>query len=256
MPDFPAIVIGVITYARPTEIRATITALTQRIHYAGPVTLIVSDDSSPGAYCRDLEYWWSQTFPRHPWQFRTISTARNSGWGKATNGLLREAFDNEKADAIFQIEDDYIAHADINLSAGVALLQQEPTLGMVRYRATAGTPMLYYQRETDISAYCPEYHEYLGYTQGRMTWLELLPNSPTLWLYSNGAHLKKRDFHDLYGMYPEGLKLGQTEEAMAHLCKDTMLVHPIAPKIGIQPEFVYMRWDHVGVSYQHTEHDK
>lgn len=253
---WPKIAIGVITFSRPNEIRATIAALIQQVRYAGEVVLIVSDDSTPGPYLRDLEYWYTQAYPRGAWRLKTMSTPRNSGWGKATNGLLHEAFEIEAAKFLLQIEDDYIAHAPVDLNVGVALMEQEPTLGMLRYRATAGAPMHYTQHETDISRWCPDYREYWGYTQAKVTWLELLSTSETLWIYSNGVHLKRREFHGVYGLYPEGMKLGMTEESYAHTVLDMMRCHPNTPKIGIQPEFVLMKWDHVGVSYQGTEYDK
>lgn len=256
MPNFPRLAIGVITFNRPNEIRATIAALVQQVRYAGEVVVIVSDDSTPGPYRRDLEYWWQETYPRHPWQFKTMSTAKNGGWGRATNGLLREVFEVERVNYLLQIEDDYIAHTPIDLNVGVAVMEQEPALGMLRYRATAGAPMHYAQRETDIHRWCPEYREYWGYTQAKVTWLELLSTSETLWLYSNGVHLKRPEFHGVYGLYPEGLKLGMTEEQFAHNVLDIMRAHPHTPKIGIQPEFVLMKFDHVGVSYQGTEYDK
>ena len=35
----------------------------------------------------------------------------------------------------------------------------------------------------------------------------------------HGPHLKHRRFHDYFGLYPEGMKLGETEEAFCHQCK-------------------------------------
>ena len=255
MVDWPKIAIGVITFSRPSEIRQTLAALANQLTYAGEMVLIISDDCTPGRYLRELEAWWAENYPGH-WRMKTLSTARNCGWGCATNGLLKYAFEVEHAKFIFQLEDDYIAHAPINLNTGVAIMEQEPSLGMLRYRATAGTPMLYAQRETDISRWCPDYREYWGYTLGKVTWLELLPHSPTLWLYSNGVHLKRPEFHGVYGLYPEGLKLGETEEQMAHNVVDIMRSHPDTPKIGVQPPYIYMVWDHIGVSFQGTEFDK
>ena len=256
MPNFPPVTIGVITYKRPDEIRTTLNALVAHLSYDGPLRIMISDDSSGGTYLKDLIDWW--THKGHGtltgWHFETISTKENAGWGRNANHLLNLGF--EDCPYLFMMEDDYVLKRPLDLSAGVTLMQHEPTLGMLRYRATAGMPVLYYQRETNISDQYPNYQEYFGYTRGRVTWLELLSNSPSLWLYSNGPHLKNRDFHGVYGRYPVGEKLGITEEKFAHIVKDTMMSHPATPKIGVLPEWIYMHWDHIGKSYQHTEFDK
>lgn len=252
----PPVTIGVITYKRPDEIRVTINALCNQLTYDGPLRILVSDDASGGGYLRDLKEWWEHKgfTLLHGWHFEAISTPKNGGWGRNANHLLDVAFAD--CPLLFMMEDDYVLKRPLDLSAGVALMQQEPVLGMLRYRSTAGMPVLYYQRETDIAAYYPDYREYQGYTLGKVTWLELMANSPSLWLYSNGPHLKSREFHGVYGRYPEGMKLGTTEESFAHIVKDMMMTHPATPKIAVLPEWVYMHWDHIGVSYQHTEHDK
>lgn len=254
MPDYPPVVLGVITFDRPDTIRATLSALAHHLTYSGPLTVVIADDCTPGRYLRDLAQWWEAQ--GYPWPLKTLSTPRNGGWGWNANHLLEYTFGTQRAGYLFMQEDDYVLSHPLDLDAGVALMETAPQLGMLRYRATAGTPMLYHQREADISAWKPDYREYLGYTLGRVTWLELLPQSPTLWLYSNGPHLKRASFHDVYGLYPERLKLGATEEAYAHIVKDKMLTHPNTPRIGVLPAWVYMFWDHIGVSYQHTERDR
>lgn len=135
-------------------------------------------------------------------------------------------------------------------------MQATPEIGMVRYRATAGVPLMYQQQESIINKWLPDYREHLGYTLGRVTWLELLPQSPTLWLYSHGPHLKQFDFHVTYGLYPEGLKLGVTEEAYAHVVKNMLVNHPSSPKIAVLPEWIHMHFDHIGVSYQGGAFDR
>lgn len=258
MTTWPHVAIGVITYSRPREIRLTLSALAQHVRYPGRVTVVIADDCTPGSYLIDLHQWWMQSSSPNvlDWGFRPISTERNGGWGRNANHLLKYVFDEIKASYLFFIEDDYVLTRPLDLASGIALMQQEPGLGMLRYRATAGTPVRYQQHETDIRGWLPDYREYRAYVNGKLTWLELLPGSPTLWLYSNGPHLKSRVFHEIYGAYPEGLKLGETEEYFAHMVKEKINSHPNTPKIGVLPEWIYMHFDHVGVSFQHTELDR
>lgn len=254
MPDFPLVAIGIITFNRPDEIRETLYSLTQYITYTGDVTVVIADDCTPGRYLRDLEAWWRVY--GNGWRLKTLPTPRNGGWGVNANNLIRYAFETERAAYLYQQEDDYVLRRPLDLSAGVALMQTAPQVGMLRYRATAGAPMVYHQQESDVRAWLPNYREYLGYTLGHMTWLELKPQSQSLWLYSNGPHLKRAEFHGVYGLYPEGLKLGATEEAYAHTVKDMMQMHPAVPGIAVLPEWIYMHFDHIGVSFQHGEFDK
>lgn len=254
MPDFPPVAIGIITFNRPDEIRQTLLSLANYLFYSGPVTVVIADDCTPGRYLRDLEIWWAQH--GKGWHLKTLPTSRNGGWGRNANNLIRYAFEIGKVTYLYQQEDDYVLRHPLDLDVGVALMQVVPRVGMLRYRATAGVPMLYQQQETDVQAWLPGYREHLGYTLGRITWLEILPQSPTLWLYSNGPHLKRFDFHGLYGMYPEGLKLGETEESYAHVVKDMLNLHPGAPRIAVLPEWIHMHFDHIGVSFQGGEFDK
>ena len=250
--NWPAVCVGIITYNRPKEIRTTISSLMRYLHYSGPLTFMIADDCSPGDYLADLQKWIQEN--QYPGYFILESTAQNGGWGANANHLIRSA--NRQAGLLYMTEDDYVLTRPLNLDVGVSILSSEPGLGMMRYRSTAGVPMIYRQHETLIERYMPNYREYEGFTQARATWLELDPASDTLWLYSNGPHLKRYDFHEVYGLYPEGLKLGTTEEAYAHMVKDRLLTYSGALRIGVQPEWIAMHYEHIGKSYQLTEYDK
>jgi glycosyl transferase family 2 len=252
MTNWPDVVIGVITYNRPAEIRKNLLALLTHVHYSGAVTVMIADDCSPGTYLPDLAQWWLDN--QIPWRLHLIPRVKNGGWGTNTNGLIQQAA--LESSYLLMLEDDYIVMQDLNLDVGVALLACEKRLGMLRYRGTVGTPMRYLGCETDISAYIPDYREYVGYGIGKVNWLELDPASSTLWIYSNGPHLKRIDFHQQYGLYPEGLKLGQTEEVYAHMVQDRQIADSSALRIGILPDWIHLKWDHIGRSYQLSELDK
>lgn len=252
MAIFPPVNIGVITYNRPNEIRLTLTSLLNHIRYSGEVTIIVADDSSPGEYREDLMRWWQDQ--KTSWRMQIAKTHRNLGWGGNANNLLRHAF--HTAPYLYFTEDDYLLTTRLDLDVGVALMENEPGLGLLRYRATAGTPLVYVGHETNISNLMPDFREYEGYGVGKVQWLELDGRSNSLWLYSNGPHLKRAQFHEVYGLYPEGLKLGQTEESYAHMVIDRVRTAALAPKLGIMPDWIHMKFQHIGISYQGTVHDK
>lgn len=249
--NYPALNIGVITYNRPFEIRETLTSLFRNLRYAGRTTLYIADDSSPPEYRSTLSGWLRDNCP---WNFHVLTTPHNQGWGANANHLITTA--HMTAPYLYFTEDDYVLHKHLDLSPVVALMENEPTIAMMRFRATAGTPLLYQGHETDISNFLPDHREHLGYGIGRIQWLELMVDSPSLWLYSNGPHLKTAAFHFAHDLYPEGLKLGATEESYAHHVIDNMRTKPGMPKIAILPDWFHMEYEHIGHSYQFTEHDK
>lgn len=248
MTTLPPVTIGIITYNRIEALSHTLNALSEHLHYDGELRIIISDDCSPGDYAADCGKFMALTFRGS--QQRFISTRQNGGWGRNANNLLVQC----ETDYLFMLEDDYVLKRDLDLNNAVALMGMQPHVGMVRFRGTAGMHVIYHQFEADIQAWNPHYAEGGG-VPGKLTYLQLDGGSPDLWLYSNGPHLKRRMFHSFYGLYPEGLKLGETEETYAHQVKDRMML-PGAPGIAIQPEWITLWWDHIGISYQHTELDK
>jgi hypothetical protein len=187
-----------------------------------------------------------------------ISTPERGGWGKNANfGLSYIADELPDVKYIFQAEDDYLLTRELDLKAGVALLETMPHIGMLRYRGTSGDRVLMHQFTADIRALYGNFLESAGASAGFIAYQQFDSASPTAYIYSNGPHLKRAGvfgFHAFYGMYPEGLKLGITEESYAHHVKDLMK-KPNAPGIAILPEFIPMWFDHIGESWQGSEHD-
>lgn len=254
----PAVDVIVCTYNRPGELKSTLEALLDNLRYSGPLNFFLADDSSPAAAIKKVK----ASAVYKSLGATIISTDKNSGWAANVNNAMR----NTSSPYIFFLEDDYVLGQPLDLSAGVALLETKPDIGMLRYRGTAGEHIIFHQFEADIAtAYDSPFSDYPGsegneYREGfglpgKLTYLQLDSGSPGLYIYSNGPHLKRRDFHAFYGMYPEGLKLGETEERYAHTVRDGMK-QPGAPAVAILPEWVSMRFDHIGKSYQHTEADK
>lgn len=262
MPEFPHIAMHILTFNRIDTLQRTLEALATHLVYPlDKLHIVISDDSTGGKYLSQikrlkvLKEWGAASVD-------IISTDKRSGWGRHANyamDWIRDSFPS--TEYIFFCEDDYVLTEELDLRVGVALLENRPNIGMLRYRGTAGTHCVYHQFEADISNFIPEYDESAGQSTGKLTYLQLDSGSPTLYLYSHGAHLKRfnlkdgySDFHGFYGLYPEGLALGLTEDSMCHITKDRMKLDG-APAIAILPRHTYMIWQHIGISYQDSEHD-
>lgn len=241
--ELPNVCIGIITYDRPKEIRETIAALLDLVVYpSDKLWWVVSDDSTPGSYLKNLK----GVLPKD--RSFLLSTPTRGGWGRNANFLRKSV----QTKYLFMIEDDYVLKKKLDLEAAVALMEAKPDIGMVRFRGTGGTHLVLHQLEADIDL--PRYRDGLG-LPGKITYLQIDSGSPSLYIYSNGPHLINTEtFIPFYGPYPEGRKLGETEEAYAHTVKDGMR-RPGAPAVVILPEWVSMHFDHIGKSYQNTELD-
>lgn len=245
----PDITIIIITYNRPDEIRKTVTALAEHMHYDGRLCVLIADDCTPGKYAHDVCVWTDENTSAFYSKTLSASPDTNSGWGANANNALRYA-----ADIVLQIEDDYVLTRDIDLNPLVALLLAHPGIGLIRLDGIAGHRAVAHAAECNISVQLPDYRQ--GMTNPGMLYYWLLDNmSRETWLYSNRPHLKHRRFWEFYGQYPEGLKLGATEESYAHQVKDLMTA-PNAPAIAVPMDLAVPAFDHIGVSYQHTEFDK
>lgn len=255
--SLPTIAIQICTYNRYSEIQKVVAALQRFINYPkDKVILYICDDSSPGDYIKKLKRLKIFKF----WKTRFITTDKNSGWGANVNNGLRLI----PEEYIFFTEDDYVLERPLDLRVGVGLLYIKPHIGMLRYRGSAGGHFVYHQFEAKLDVFGSELQgkDTLEWYEGsrtvpyRLTYLQFDGGSPQLYIYSHGPHLKHKSFHEYYGFYPEGKRLGETEESFAHTVKTTMRTKPNKSLgIAILPEWVPMHFDHIGVSFQHTEDD-
>lgn len=239
MRNWPKVMVGVITYNRKDELTRTVTNLRSRLVYPeDKIELVVSDDCSPDGYGQYISNNLHCSF---------ISTAVRGGFGANANNLLHH-FEQSNAEYLLFIEDDKFVDRSVDLTIGVALLESTPGIGMLRYKSPAGTTVVLHLLETDIREWLPDYRSGLGQV-GVLTYCLLGCSSPSLYIYSNGMHLKRRSFHQFYGYYPEGRKLGVTEEAMCHMVKDGMF-EPGAPAIAVLPDWLIEHTEDFGSSYQ------
>jgi len=246
----PPVTVLLCTYNRYDLLVETIRRLRENLNYPPELLQwVICDDHSPGQYRNKL----AKEKELADLNVKIVTTPENSGWAANVNNGLAAV----ETDYIFFCEDDYWLNAEIGLNGMVALMETVPGIGMVRARGIAGTSIQAILNEADISAYVPNWVDGFG-VAGKINYWQLSTGSATPYLYSNGPHLKHKRFHEFYGLYPTGLKLGQTEESYAHMVKDAAATRWMdgAPAITILPSDVVMWFDHVGESYQHTDADK
>ncbi len=245
--DWPEVTILLCTFERQDELTRTLDALKDGLTYpADKLRWIICDDSSPSNFAAKL----ARRAAYRDLNIQVVKTEKNSGWGVNVNNGLAHV----ETDLCFFIEDDYVLTQPLDLRVGVAMMTALPHVGMLRYRGTAGEHMVLHQMEVHIEDWLPDYRDGMGLL-GRLQYCLLDSGSPSLYIYSHGAHLKRRAFHQFYGAYPEGLKLAATEEGYAHQVKAKMK-EPGAPPIAILPGWIVNHFDHIGHSYQDSELDK
>lgn len=225
--QYPPVTVIIITYNRPEEIRRTISALRANLLYPGLLQWHLADDASAEGYldavCRDFP---QLSFSR--------SVTQRKGWGANANAAIRAC----ETPYYFLCEDDYVAKRPFDVGKGVLLMESQPTISMVRYDGLEGHTLDLHLREVKTQ-------------HGGLTYLSISKTSPHLNVYSNRPHLCHRErFHAAYGFYPEGLRLGLTEEAFAHHILDTT-----GGDIAILESGIPLAFDHIGKSYQLSSED-
>lgn len=134
---------------------------------------------------------------------------------------------------IMQMDDDHILKDKLDLAPHIEALQDGSGIGWVRLMGCG-----FHRLTADL------YGHYWA-----VRW-----DSPEVYITSNRPHLKRADWHMKFGLYPEGLTLGLTEEGFCHQCRDVGKADPDALKVAIPLTYDEFCWDHVGDSWQLKGH--
>ena len=256
MPHFPDITILLVTYDRAAELTETIEALFEHLVYEGyddnfsdPSKLrwLVADDHSSGHYISTLKR--KSIFKKLDVQFSV--TEKRSGWGANVNHALQQV----KTDYVLLCEDDQVLRKPLDLNVHAALMETKKEIGMMRLSGIDAHDLVLHSFEADVSAYLPNRMD--GYNNGitgRVNYYLIDYGSPGPYVYSNRPHLVHRRFLDFYGHVPEGLPLGETENARNASIRAKM-AEPGAPCIGVLSDQMHNWFEHIGVSRQRTAED-
>lgn len=205
MSEWPPIIIVLITYRRLNLALRTIKCLKERLDYPN-IGWHIADDGSGPDYVQRLVDEIGPTYAI------TVSDAARGGVGKSMNMGIQAAL--SRADLLLMVEDDWCLRERLDMRPVVQLFMEREDVGMVRFGYLSP-----YVSGKIISA------------ANELWWL--LDRLSDHYVFTGHPSLRHRRFHDAYGLYPEGLGPGQTEDAMCGIF-DT----------GSGPEIVWPAWLH------------
>ena len=204
----PSVSVLIPTYNRPWILRETISLLQKNLKYSGQITYYIGIDG-------DLSI--GKMFAGHS-DIVSIP-GPNNGLGANINRLINST----KDDYLFQMDDDHHLLDELDLDPHIRQLEFDSNAGWIRLMGVA-------------------YHDYIAKLKGDYWYIYW--ESPELYITSNRPHLKHRRFHDYYGLYPEGVKLGESEVGFCEQCKTK------AGSIKVLVPVNEIKWNHVGDSWQ------
>lgn len=182
----PTVAVIVPTFNRGALLEENLQYLSKNLKYEGEVRVIIGDDSDQD----ELAFNPVTTECRFP-----ILYQRNKpslGLGANLNDLLRRC----GCDYALQGDDDHRLIKPLDLTQHVRKLVEDPAAAWIRLMGVAGH----------------NFSASLNQSYWRVDWY-----SPELYINSNRMHLKR---WKEWPLYPEGLKLGHTEESYCHTCID------------------------------------
>ena len=226
--DWPDVTVLIVTYDRPAEIRKTLGGLVKHLKYSGKLRWHLADDGSPDGYIEGVR----QDYPNLQ---LSLSQTDREGWGINVNTAMAAI----KTPYIFLCEDDYLAQWDVNFDSGVALMEAEPKVGLVRYDGIKGWSYVLNERKAETGI-------------GEVKYIVLdKEGSKCPYVYSNRPHLKHKRFHESYGKYAEGKVLAETENDYVWRYKN----QKEGPMVVALDNGVDHAFEHFGKSRQSTEFD-
>jgi glycosyltransferase involved in cell wall biosynthesis len=221
------------TYNRPEILRQTIRNLLTHLKFDGYIKVLVGNDS-------DREHtivYSGRGLELMPREVEIIPGPRQ-GLGANLNMLLTMA----ETPVVLQMDDDHWLVELLDITHYYD--------DLVRPGSRNGWIRLFLGEEKDFYGNQVGYYKFDASNLGPYWYLK--PRIRELYIPSNRPHLKRRDFHVMYGKYKEGVRLGNTEEAFCHQFEDKfMKLGPdkqwvTIPMFGLQVN----QWKHVGDSWQ------
>lgn len=230
MDDWPGVSVLIPTYNRLMIVADTVALLAQMIEYPGQVTYwlgVDNDEETPRHVAAFIMKHCGVNVNALDGPRRTNPKAR--GYLGANLNMLLKA--SRRDNLLLQMDDDHHIQRRLDLRPHVEVLMNDQYAGWIRLMGVG-------------------FHRYCGCLDGRYWRVDW--DSPEVYIPSNRPHLKHRRFHDFFGGYPEGLKLGETEESFCHMCHDKARDHKaVAPQVLVPLDVLTeSSWDHVGHSFQ------
>lgn len=243
MSEWPDVAILIPTYNRVQILIQTITLLEQNLRYSGVKRYFIGNDGD------EVIKYLAEALPSSNLLSRISALVgprrkyaksnKFTGLGANLNMLIKHV---KAFDLMFQLDDDHHLVQPLWLDPHVVELLDNDNIGWIRLMGVS-------------------HHHYTATLEGHYWQIHWGSEGPySLYIPSNRPHLKHRRFHDYFGLYPEGMKLGETEEAFCHQCKRTWELwdNNIEHEADFVPPCVAVplnsesetAWMHVGDSWQ------
>ncbi len=194
------VIVLLITYRRLSLALETIRSIKEKLIYPD-IGFHIADDGSGPEYINRLKDELKDYEV-------TVSDSARAGVGKNMNLGIQACL--KRADFWLHLEDDWVLKEPLDLRPCVQLLEENPTIGMVRLgRLTANI-------KGEVLA------------GANKLWWNLFKNSDT-YVFNGNASLRHRRFYETYGPYMEGLRPGETELSYCNRFFNTTgpsIVHP------------------------------
>lgn len=187
--NYPPVSVIIPTYNRPGVLLGALRALAKNLRYKGYIRVHVGNDGSA------LD-WENIMRAANPYASSLYQDPTGS-LGANLNRLLLES----EHDVFLQLDDDHILQSPLDITPHVARLMQDDNAGWIRLWLPECT--------CDGS----QYYHFQAKMKG--AYWAIKPEGE-LYGPSNRPHLKHRRFHEHFGYYTPGLKLGQTEDDFCH----------------------------------------
>ena len=183
--SYPLVSVIFLSYKRPHLLKKTFEAFVENTNYPRErLELILCDDGSP----EDIQ----SEIRKIPFD-KYLLSKKNNGLGANTN----QGIQNANGEYILQLQDDWALSGNHNyLQIGIKTLEYFEDIALIRYRLG---------RDFYFSEMRP-----IGTTSEKIKVLSR-KISGELFLYSDNPHLKRSSFHQIIGLYKEGVKMELTE---------------------------------------------
>lgn len=217
---YPALAVILPTYNRAETVWQTIDLLQRNLVYSGYVEYFVGcdgDDHTPEKLS-DMKY-------------TNILEEPSGSFGANINRLIKLAIDTG-FDFFMQMDDDHWLMEPMDINNFIKDLDRLEDAGWIRLMGIGAH---------DLRATLKGVYWYVDW------------DSPELYITSMRPHIKHVRFIESFGFYPEGEKLGLTEEGYCHQCKNSATED--SPKVLVPLDTrTESSWSHVGKSWQAKGH--
>ena len=214
--NYPPITVIIPTMNRDALLAETMRRLIHNLQYAGDIHYLIGNDGETGLTGRLMDAGFCKDC------FTVLEDGERKGLGGNYNRLIQAS----ETDIILSTQDDYFLTRPLDLTEHVQKLLEDESAGWARLRLTQG------QNFT-----ATVHHRYW-----HVSW-----HSEGWYIASDQPHLVHKRFHNAYGLYAEGLRVGDTENDWCWRTKRLGQEHPEWPQVLIPVDWpADSSWQHMG----------